>query len=66
MDHAARQLYPNPTESIVVVYDVRVPGAADRLHGDRAVWRESGDVEALDEHHYVLVVRPGGTRGATS
>lgn len=62
MDHAATQVYLKPTESIVVIYDVRMPGAADRFHEERAACQEYSDVEALDEHHYVLVVRPGGAR----
>jgi hypothetical protein len=59
---APKQVYPKPTERVVILYDARVPGAADRFHEERAAWQEYGDVEALDEHHYVLVVRPGGAR----
>lgn len=59
---APRQVYPKPTESIVVLYDARLPGAADQFHQERAAWQECGDVEALDENHIVLVVHPGGAR----
>lgn len=62
MNHAARTLYPTQTEGIVILYDVRLPGAADRLHEGRAAWQECGDVEALDQNHYVLIIRPGGAR----
>lgn len=59
---APKRVYPKPAESIVVLYDVRIPGAADRFHEQRAAWRERGDVEALDQHHFMLIVRPGGAR----
>jgi hypothetical protein len=43
----------------VVLFDLREPGAAERLHRERAAWAEAGDLEALDVNHYVLIVRPG-------
>jgi hypothetical protein len=57
-----KKVDPKPTESIVILYDVRLPGAADRLHEGRAAWRECGDVEALDQNHYVLIIRSGEAR----
>lgn len=48
----------------LVVFDVRSPGVAACLHRERAAWGECGDIEALDENHYVLLVRPGGAHGA--
>jgi len=56
-------LYPNAPEYIVVLFDVRIPGVAERLHSERAAHREFGDIEALDRDHYGLVVRPGGAHG---
>ena len=52
---------PRP-ETLVVIFDCREEEAVRRLHSERAGWRESGTVEALDEHHYVLIIRPGGAR----
>ncbi len=43
----------------LVVNDLRIPGSAERLHRERAAWAEHGDIEALDENHYVLIVRTG-------
>jgi hypothetical protein len=57
---APETLYPNAPEYIVVLFDVRIPSVAERLHSERAAHRELGDIEALDRDHYVLVVRPGG------
>ena len=59
---APKLVYPKPTERLVVLYDVRIPGAAERLHRERASWAEHGDIEALDEVHFILFVRPGGAR----
>lgn len=60
MDAPIKQSYRNTTEGTLVIYDVRIPGAAERFHSERAAWGEFGDIEALDEHHYILMVRPGG------
>ena len=46
-------------ECILVLFDVRIPGMAKRLHCERAYWQELSDIEALDEDHFVLIVRLG-------
>ena len=43
----------------LIVYDLRIPASAERLHRERATAAEYGDIEALDENHYVLIVHPG-------
>ncbi len=43
----------------MVLFDLRIPGVAERLHRERAAWQERGDIEALDQNHFVLIVRPG-------
>jgi hypothetical protein len=63
MSLAPEELYPNAPDYIVVLFDVRIPGVAERLHSVRAACRECGDIEALDHNHYVLLIRPGGTHG---
>jgi hypothetical protein len=58
-----RSVYPHNREAYeLVIFDVRIPDVAERLHRERAAWQEHGDIEALDEGHFVLVVRPGGVR----
>ena len=47
---------------IIVLFDLRLPGTADRLDRERAAWQAQSDTEALDENHFVLLVRPGGAR----
>jgi hypothetical protein len=54
------KFYPDPQTELWTLFDLRIPGTADRLHRERAAWQEWGDLEALDEDHFVLIVRPGG------
>jgi hypothetical protein len=52
-------LYLNDAECLIMLFDVRQPEAAESLHRQRAAWAEYSDIEALDEDHFVLIVRPG-------
>jgi hypothetical protein len=63
MKFAPESLYRNAPKSIVVLFDMRIPGGAERLHRQRASWGAYGDIEALDQDHYALVIRPGGVHG---
>jgi hypothetical protein len=44
-------------ECLVVVFDLREPDGPSELHKQRAAWAEYSDIEALDEHHFALVIR---------
>jgi hypothetical protein len=58
---SADELYPNHGDwprYLITVFDVRDDGALACYWSERAAWQEFADVEALDEHHYVLIVRP--------
>jgi hypothetical protein len=44
----------------LVVFDVRTPGAVERLLSERSAWGEDAAVERLGPHHAVLIVRAGG------
>jgi hypothetical protein len=59
---APKEIYPSSDPYDVVLFDVRIPDVAERLQSERAAWKESGDIEALDEDHFVLIVRPGGVK----
>jgi hypothetical protein len=61
----AKQLYPSSSECMVVLFDLRLPEAAERLHRERAAWQAQSDVEALDKDHFALTVRPGGAQRLT-
>ena len=54
-----QRLYINHPECLVVVFDLREPGGPSELHKQRAAWAEYADIEALDEHHFVLLIGPG-------
>jgi hypothetical protein len=62
MESAPKPLYVSGLESIVLLFDLRSPGAAEDLHHARAVWQGDSNLEALDEDHFALIVRPGGAR----
>jgi hypothetical protein len=57
-----RQGYPISQEFTLVVFDLRIPDAAERFQRERWAWAEAGEVEMLDEDHPVLVVHPGSAR----
>jgi hypothetical protein len=52
-------LYLNDPECLLIVFDLRAPGAAAALDRQRVRWAEYSDVEALDEDHFALIVWPG-------
>jgi hypothetical protein len=59
-------LYPYDREYQLIVFDLRVLNAPERLHSERAAWRESADIEMLDFDHAILVIRPGSARRLAS
>ena len=44
------------------IYDIRIPGATERVHRKRAVWQEQSDIEDIDNDRFVLIVYAGGAR----
>jgi hypothetical protein len=52
-------LYPSHPECLIVVFALREPGGPSELHRQRAAWAQYSDIEALDEDHFALVIRPG-------
>ena len=66
VDSAPRGLYPDEPEYCLTIFDVRIPGTAERLHREREGWGDDADIEALDQDHYALVVKPGGARRLVS
>jgi hypothetical protein len=59
---APKQLYPTDQPAIWVLFDLRDERAVESLHLQRAALAEFGDLEALDQNHFVLIVLPGGAR----
>ena len=62
MRSAPKTLYPSSSNYVLVLFDLRLPGTAHHLDRERAAWQAQSDIEALDENHVVLIVRPGGAR----
>jgi len=54
--------YRRGAEFTLILFDLRIPGAAERFHRERWAWAEAGEVEMLDQDHPVLIVRPGSSR----
>ncbi len=57
-----RRVYASEGFYQLVIFDVRLPGVAQSLHRQRAAFGEYGDVESLDQDHFVLIVYPGSAR----
>ena len=63
MSFAPRQEYRISELYKLTIYDVRIPGVAERLHCERGAWLGEAAIKALDEDHFVLITWPGGTQG---
>ncbi len=63
MRSAPKTLYPSSSQYIIILFDLRLPGTADRLDRERTAWQAQCDIEALDKNHFALLVWPGGARG---
>jgi hypothetical protein len=53
------EFYPVHEIEVWVLFDVRIPGAAKRLHRERAAWQGESDIEAVDHDHFLLIIRLG-------
>jgi hypothetical protein len=54
-----REVYPKSGTYVLVIYDLRVPGTAVRLVREIEAWRGHANVEAVDDDHFALIIRPG-------
>ena len=52
-------LYLSHPECLLIAFDLRERGTTAALHRQRSAWAEYSDIEALDEDHFVLIIRPG-------
>jgi hypothetical protein len=53
------EVYPKSGAYILVISDLRVPGTAKRLLHELEAWRGHANVEAVDDDHVALIIRPG-------
>jgi hypothetical protein len=52
------EFYPERETEVRILFDLRIPGSAERIHRERGLWQERSDIEALDIDHFILVIRP--------
>jgi hypothetical protein len=57
---APRPFYTMTAECLLVAFNLRYPGAEERLRREEAAWCGSARVERLTANCAVLLVRPGG------
>jgi hypothetical protein len=57
---APRPFYIETPKCLITLFDLRCPGAEERLHRERAAWRGFAYVERLTADCGVLIVQPGG------
>jgi rhodanese-related sulfurtransferase len=53
---ALRRSIQDSGPNAFVIFDVRIPAVAERLHEKRAEHQERSEIEALDQNHYVLLI----------
>jgi hypothetical protein len=51
------EFYPEGETEVSIFFDLRIPGSVERMHHERTEWQEQCDIEALDMHHFVLIIR---------
>jgi hypothetical protein len=53
------EVYSKDKASLLIIYDLCVPGTAARLLRELEPWRGHANVEAVDDDHFALIIRPG-------
>lgn len=59
------EFYPSKESEIWALFDIRIPGAAERLNRERAAWQAAAGLIFVDPNHAVLIIRPGGAERLT-
>jgi len=59
-----KQLNPNSSKGLFIHFDLRCPGARERLYLVCDSFGDYAHIEYVDAAHAVLVIRPGGALGA--
>jgi hypothetical protein len=58
--------YPKELQSMWVLFDLRIPGVAERLRRERAAWQEQSEIEVHDKNHLILIMYAGIVRRLAS
>ncbi len=59
---APPRVYRDEREYTLIIFDLRIAGAEERLLNECSAWGWSATTEMVDEDHFVLIVRPGAAR----
>ena len=51
--------YHGSRPETLAIFDLRIPGVAERLHRERAAWQGASELEALGPDHLILIIRAG-------
>ncbi len=62
MDAPQGEFYSKHETEVWLLFDFRVFGTGRRLRQEMYAWKSCASMERLDQHHGVLIVRPGGAR----
>ena len=62
MEIAPSGFYPDDEPYTLRIFDLTCPAGADLPHSERGHWQGQSDIEALDQDHFVLIVRSGVVR----
>jgi hypothetical protein len=57
---APPRVYPSDPRCLIILFDLRCPGAGDRIRSEREGWHGFAEEERLDAGRAALVFRPGG------
>lgn len=63
MTLAPNQLYKTEPKCLIVLFDLRGPGAEQRMRRELAAWRGFARAEMLTDGRAALVMRPGAASG---
>jgi hypothetical protein len=59
---APRSFYTETPRCLITIFDLRHPGAEERLWCQHAAWHGYSDIERLAAESSVLIVRPGAAK----
>jgi hypothetical protein len=60
MSSPSHPLYLNGLRCLITIFDLRYPGAEERLRREHAAWRGYSDIEPLTADSALLILWPGG------
>jgi hypothetical protein len=59
------EVYSKNGPPLLIIHDLRIPGAIERLRRDLAAWRGNAKMEVLGSNHWAVILYPGLARKIT-